>query len=203
VIAAALDVFEASGDPTWAAWAGELAEAMDTLFRDPKTDDLFLTPAGASNLIVRPRQGADQSTPAGAAGAARDFLRLAGILDRPDFLGRVGRILAANATEIAANPHGAATFLCVLDAWSHGLTEVVVLGDPNDERTHREVQTLYRMADTDLAVFIAPPGSDAAAIFRGKEALAGEMTGYVCRQFQCSPPVDSWSALRELLDGQH
>lgn len=58
LIRGALDLYEASFDPTWIEWAEILQETQDRLFWDEGNAGYFTSPAGDSSILIRMKEGA-------------------------------------------------------------------------------------------------------------------------------------------------
>ncbi|CAI5478454.1 unnamed protein product [Closterium sp. Yama58-4] len=64
LVASLLDLFEASGDADWLAWAMELQETQDRLFWDEQQGAYFNTAEGDPSLLLRMKEDYDGAEPA-------------------------------------------------------------------------------------------------------------------------------------------
>ncbi len=70
-----LDLYQATLDPSWFAWAKELSDLMLTHFADSENGGFFDTADDHEKLIRRPKQVEDHAIPGGNAMAATVLLR--------------------------------------------------------------------------------------------------------------------------------
>lgn len=71
-----LSLFEATYDPRWYTWAGELAQLMLRHFKDPEKAGFYDTSDDHETLIHRPRDVQDNAMPSGNAKAAMVLFEL-------------------------------------------------------------------------------------------------------------------------------
>ena len=198
---AALDLYEASGDPANVAFAERLATALTTRFWTER-DGFFFTPADGEALIVRSKDSFDHAVPSGASMACRALLRLGALVDP-----RFGALAEAELTRLGQaaldNPFGYGQTLCELDRVVRGATEVVLVGPRKDPRTRalaRAAFSVWLPARTIAWLDPADPASRAACtvLAEGKE-VGTAAAAYVCRGRTCSLPVTTPEALLPLL----
>jgi uncharacterized protein YyaL (SSP411 family) len=101
---------------------------------------------------------------------------------------------------MAGAPSGFGHALCALDLYLSPVSEIAIVGDPDDTATRAlvaEVTTKRYLPNHVLAV--ATPGDrrsvDAVALLRERVALEGRPTAYVCERFVCQLPVSEAAAL--------
>jgi uncharacterized protein YyaL (SSP411 family) len=194
-----LTLYEATGEERWYSGAIELAEAILTRFSDPD-GGFFDTPEDGEALVLRPRTTQDNAVPSGGAMATTVLLRLAAL--HGDERYRASALAAlARMTELPARyPTAFAQWLCALELAAKGITEVALVGVPGDAG----LGDLLAVADAGyhpfrvLARSDTPEGS-AVPLLRGRFALAGRATAFVCRDFACRQPVHEPEALQALL----
>jgi hypothetical protein len=202
---AALDLYEATGEPRYVAVARRIAGEIREKFMSSAGDAFHYSPADGEALIVRTSDPYDQATPSGAAMAALLFLRLASLgaaeLERP-----AAAYLEKAAAAAVENPFGMGQTVCALHRLVKGAVEVVIVGaaaDPATEALRREVFAAYLPNRSLALVDPADPASLAAAgpLAEGKPAHDVPVA-YVCRDRACSAPVRTPSELRALLRGR-
>src|SRR5206468_3739761 len=76
LLAAFLDLYEATFDPSWVAEAGAMAARLLDLFWDDRGGGFYFTARDHEALIARTREGSDGAVPAGASVAALALPRL-------------------------------------------------------------------------------------------------------------------------------
>jgi uncharacterized protein len=208
VCLAALDLYEATGEPRYVLVAREIADQILARFHEEATGELFFAPSDGEALIHRTRDPYDQATPSGAAMAATALLRL-GALFGDAYARPAERYLTRLAPAALENPFGFGQTLCALDTLVRGSVDVVIvtggpvdLADPRVEALRAAAFAAYLPGRTLAVVSAASPASVAAAplLAEGKPAGAGGApVAYVCRGRACSAPVSSPEALASLL----
>jgi uncharacterized protein len=196
-----LALYEATADERWFTESVALAEVMLARFADP-TGGFFDTADDGERLVVRPRDLQDNAVPSGGAVAATVLLRLTALTGEPRYRAAAERAIATVGPLLARHPTAFAQWLSALELAHAGITEVAIIGDPEDPRTSELVRiasrgyTPFRV----LAVTAAPTAS-AVSLLRLRFALHGRPTAFVCRDFSCRQPVHEPEALDALLVG--
>jgi uncharacterized protein YyaL (SSP411 family) len=198
VICGLVDLYEASFDPSWLRWAGQLGEAMQARFEDPAQGGFFASPGQEGDLLFRQKPLHDGALPSGNTLAARALLRLAGHLERPAFRAGAEGALRCAAPLLGRAPGAFLGLLAVLDlAWSP--LSAVITGAPEDPRTRAllaAARSGYRPNLT-LSLVAADP---TLPLHRHRDR-PGPPAAFVCRGQACAAPVEDPAALERLLAG--
>ncbi|ADJ14963.1 thioredoxin domain-containing protein [Halalkalicoccus jeotgali] len=194
----AFDTYQATGDVEHLKFALDLARAIEREFWDEERETLYFTPEAGEELVARPQELNDQSTPSSLGVACDVLLSLSQFADA-DFEGIVERVLARHGDRIRGNPLEHATLALVADRFENGSLEVTVAADvlPTEWRerlgeAYLPGRVLARRPPTEegLEGWLDELGlEEAPPIWADREAREGEATAYVCRSFTCSPPV--------------
>jgi len=196
----ALDCYQATGDPEHLAFALDLARGIEARFWDEDVGTLYFTEAGDTDLLARPQEVTDRSTPS-SAGVAVDVLLSLSVFVPGDRLESIARtVLATHHDAIAADPLQHASLVLAADQAASGASELTVAADALPEAWRDRIgetslpnRLLARRPATDegleawlgaLNIESAPP------IFADREARDGEPTIYACRDFTCSRPLE-------------
>jgi len=198
---AALDVYEATGDPSNVRLARGLADAMVEAFWS-EGEGFFFTPKDGEALITRSKDPYDNAVPSGASMANRALLRLGALVDE-----RYAKIAEAELVRLApaavANPFGYGQTLCELDRLVRGNVDVVLVGPRKDERTRALARAAFgKWLPNRTIAWVDPsdPSSrEAAAVLAEGKPAQAEPVAYVCRGHTCSLPVTTPEALARLL----
>src|SRR6202012_906092 len=78
---AALDLYEATGDPHWVDLARSLGESVVAHHLDPKDGGFFFVPDDGETILVRAKDPYDHAVPSGASTACRVLLRLGALVE--------------------------------------------------------------------------------------------------------------------------
>ena len=196
-----LSLYEATFDERWFRDAVSLVDVVVTTFADP-AGGFFDTPDDGPRLVIRPKDIQDNATPSGNAMATTVLLRLAALTGDGSYRLAAERALATAGPYLERYPTGFGQWLCALDVAHAGLTEVAIVGGPDDPDTRR----LLDVANRGYAPFrvLAASGDTASTsvpLLRDRFALNGRPTAFVCRDFACRQPVNEPEALEALLLG--
>jgi uncharacterized protein len=204
---ALVSVHEATLDPRWIEDALDLADQVETRFRDAETGLLHDSPSDGDELVIRPRDVMDNPLPSGTSQAAELFLRLGRILGRDELVERARALVAREAPGMVRVPVGYGRMLAVASRLLRPAIEVAILGDPAREQEARALlQEAHRPLLPGRVVGgwdgrDAPPWPE-APLLRGRTRVEGRPTAYVCRDYSCRAPVTAPEELRaQLLEG--
>ncbi len=121
-------LYEATFDLRWLGEATRLAQLMFAQFHDAG-GGFFQTGIDHEELVARRKDFVDNAIPAGNSLAAESLLRLAVLLDKPEYRSEAGRILLMMKDAMARQPTGFGRLLGVLDAYLAPSQEIAVVGD--------------------------------------------------------------------------
>jgi len=210
----ALDLYGATGEVAHLAFALELGRAIEDAFWDADAGTLYFTPEGGEELVARPQELNDQSTPSSAGVAADLLLSLDHFVPREGFADIAETVLETHGDTIRSNPlqHGA--LVLAADNYASGACELTVAAEhlPDEWRTaigetFLPARLLSRRPPTadGLDEWLDTLGLDEAPpIWADREQRDDEPTVYACRQFTCSPPThDITEALDWFTDSTH
>ncbi|MBX0302719.1 thioredoxin domain-containing protein [Haloarcula salinisoli] len=196
----AFDLYQATGEVEYLAFALELADAIVEAFWDSEEGTLYFTPTGGESLVARPQELTDQSTPSSTGVAASLLLELDHFREG-DRLGEVAeRVLRSHADRTSANPLQHASLTLATDTYEQGSLELTLVCDPADPPSEWTETLAERYVPRRLLAW--RPDDDGAfqswletidldeapPIWAGRDAADGEPTVYACRDFACSPP---------------
>jgi len=194
---AAFDLFQATRDIDHLSFAMSLTTAIEEQFWDESAGTLYFTPADGEELITRPQQLMDQSTPSSAGVAAELFDMLNHFRTDDRFATIAEQVVETHGNRIAASPLQHASLVMAADAVTNGVLELTLVADemPDDWRT--ELADRYHGA---RILAWRPPGEDqldehleqlgldeAPPIWKGRDQINEKPTVYACRSFTCSP----------------
>jgi uncharacterized protein YyaL (SSP411 family) len=201
--AALIDAFEVTAKPAYLDKARELTAVMVEQFWDPQTGGCFFTGKDHEQLLQRMKTGEDSAIPSGNAVATMNFLRLFFYTGEQNYMDKAEQALRLFRTHMDQNPFGMASTLCALDFYLAKPKEVVLVGKqdtPEMRDLLAKIAGRYVPNKTLVLVDSAGKGTGyVPAAAKGKTAINGKPTAYVCHNFTCSQPVTDWYALERLL----
>ncbi|TQQ81452.1 thioredoxin domain-containing protein [Halonotius roseus] len=194
----AFDLYQATGDPEPLGVALDLADTIVAEFYDADDGTIYFTPESGEELVTRPQELTDSSTPS-SLGAATDLLCvLDGFVADADYREIAGDVLATHADRITGNPLQHVSLTLAADRYTNGGAELTIAADelPDDWRT-----TLADRYLPGVTLAHRPPTEDglqdwldelelgsAPPVWADRNADGGEPTVYACESFTCSPP---------------
>ena len=210
-IAALLDLYEATFEPTYMEQADTLAQVMVDQFWNTtpgsKTSaehgGFYFTGVDHGALITRTMTAHDHSIPSGNGIAAMDLLRLYFHGGREEYLKKAEQVLQLFGQAIIQNPFGHASLYQAVDYYQNHPKEVVLVGrkdSPEAREMLSKIHSVYcpnktlTFLDPDQPV---PPRYASSGLVNREKP--GPLTVYVCQNFTCSVPLTEWAPLKALL----
>ncbi|MGD0524454.1 MAG: thioredoxin domain-containing protein [Polyangiaceae bacterium] len=199
---AALDLYEATGEPRWVALARSLGESLLAHFHDPADGGFFFVPDDGDAILVRAKDPYDHAVPSGASVACRVLLRLGALVDAR-FHEPGARAVEALAASAAANPGGMSNTVCLVDRLVRGTVDVVLVGPRNSDATRALAREVFRAYLPDRVVAWVDPAdprsAEACAVLAEGKPPHAEPVAYVCLGRACSLPMKEPAELAKAL----
>ena len=198
-----LALHEATFDLRWLQEAHSLADAMLDLFWDEDEQAFFDTGHDHEELILRPRDVFDNAMPSGGSVATDVLLRLAVLIDSPDYSRKATAALRSLQTVMTQAPLGFGQWLCALDFYLSTPKEIAVVGPWEDPATQSLLDQVYSRYMPNKVVTGYDPSQPEAAeeipLLEDKDMIDGLPTAYVCQNYACLMPATEPEALAEQL----
>jgi uncharacterized protein YyaL (SSP411 family) len=204
VAAALVDVYEATFERRWLDAARGLADDMLGLFWDDTLEGFYDTGHDHEPLIVRPRNLFDNAVPSGTSVAIETLLRLAVLTGEATYEARALAALRPVADLIGRYPSGFGRFLCALDFHLGPKVEVALVapsGDSGMEPLAAEVFGRF-LPNRVVAGMVTGDALASAGVplLEGRDAVGGQATAYVCRNYTCDLPATDRATLARQLE---
>ena len=201
---AALDLYEATGDPRWVTLARSLARSILAHFHDAGSGGFFFVPDDGESILVRAKDPYDHAVPSGASVACRALLRLASLVDE-SLHEPAARAVEALAAAAASNPGGMSNTVCLVDRLVRGSVDVVLVGRRDAEATRVLARAVFRAYLPDRVLAWVDPAEasslEASAVLAEGKPAHPEPAAYVCRGRTCSLPIRDPAELGKALAG--
>jgi len=176
---------------------------MHCLFWDNDSGGYFFTPTGAEPLLIRQKLISDLSVPSGNSIATMNNLRIGRVTADPRMEERVAAIGRAFSDQITQTPVST-TFMATAYLQARGPSlEVVVVGDPENEKTVEMLSALRKSYFPQMAKAFIPSNKKSTELLKlvpyAKELrpFENETTAFICIDFICRNPTTS---IRSMLD---
>jgi uncharacterized protein len=201
-----IDLYEATFDVRWLAWAEQLHETMDALFWDEAQGGYFSSSAGDRNLVLRLKDDYDGAEPTAGSVAAMNLFRLSAISARGGELRqRAMRTITALRGQWEKAPHALPQLLCAMELALEPPRQVVIAGNPQSAEFRALATVLQERAGARRSLLAADGGEgqrwlvERAPWLADMKPLNSRATAYVCEHFTCRPPVTDVAGLRAAL----
>ncbi|MEA3211219.1 MAG: uncharacterized protein QOE70_4276 [Chthoniobacter sp.] len=204
LIAGLLDLYEADFEVTWLQWAVELQTKQDALFGDAQ-GGYFSVAEGAPNILLRMKEDYDGAEPSPNSVSALNLLRLAQLINRPEWRVQADKTLAVFSEQLTKAPTAVPQMLCALDASLAKPRQIVVAGGRNADATRALVREVHEHFIPNKILLLADGGAgqkwlgERLEFLRTVTPIDGKAAAYVCENFACQLPVTEPAKLRELL----
>ncbi len=190
-----LELYQAGGDVRYYDEAKRLADAMITEFWDVDDGGFFFTSNDHEELIVRNKDLYDNATPSGNSVAADVLLKLAKLSGDERYERFAVTVLRLAAAQVERHPQGFGRALAIMEFLHAPVKEIALIGDAANEM-RKAVFGEYRPFKV---VASGDAVSERPELLRGREAVDGKPTAYVCESFVCQRPVTTVDELKHLL----
>jgi hypothetical protein len=198
LLAALIELLQTAFREEDLSWATEIADALLTRFEDRAGGGFFFTSDDHETLLLRPKPGHDNATPAGNGVAAQALIALGHWLSEPRYLDSAERTVRAFGHELAARPAGFSSLLVALESCLEPPAMLLLRGEPAGCLSwQRGVERQYRpsLQTLNLSQLQGLPG----ALAKPHESGAGPVTAWLCRGTVCLPPLHALSDLDAVL----
>jgi len=191
-------LYEATGDVQYLRFALDLARAIEAEFWDEDAETLYYTPESGEELVTRPQELRDQSTPS-SVGVALDLLATLDHFVPHDDFGEIAEaVVGTHGDRIRSSPVEYSSLAMAADRVETGGLELTVVADEVPETWRARFASefvpnriLSRRPPTEegLDEWLEELGlDDAPPVWANREEEGGQATLYACRSFTCSPP---------------
>jgi uncharacterized protein YyaL (SSP411 family) len=200
-----LELFQATGDPTWLTWAREIVDAQAILFSDDRDGGWFNTTGADASVLLRLKEDYDGAEPAAASVTVRNLVTLSHLVGDASVRERAGRTLERYGAGLGRIARVMPMMLANIVFWLSPAAQVVIVGARDEEGTRaleRAVAAIYVPTMTQLPVEPGPAQQaigDVLPWLAAMRPVDGRAAAYVCREFTCQAPVTDPSALAALL----
>jgi len=195
-IAGLLDLYEASGDARWLREAVSLQSVVDAYYADPEGGAYYGSADDAERLIAREKPGGGGAIPSPNSVMASNLLRLAEFTGDAAYSERAALLFAAFAPSMLRTPTAMPDMLMALDyRLDHAKEIVIVEPAAGDGGVAKLLTPLRRAFVPNRVVARVADGDERDALValvplvRGRRALGGRATAYVCRDRVCRLPT--------------
>jgi uncharacterized protein YyaL (SSP411 family) len=183
-----LELLQARFRSTDLEFARDLAEALLARFADRERGGFWFTAEGLDPPMHRPKNFADDATPAGNGVAAQALARLGWLLGETRYLDAAEATLRGGFASLARVPQAHTAMLNALEEYLDPV-EIIVIRGPGDAAAEWSAALAPLYAPRRLVIAIPADATGLPEALASKRPRDG-VVAYVCRGPQCSEPVD-------------
>jgi uncharacterized protein YyaL (SSP411 family) len=198
--AAALQLYEATGDRRYVEKAKSWTRALEANFWDEMRGGYYFTGHDAEPILVRARIVFDQPLPSANGSMISVLTKLALITGENEYGVKAQALLQAFAGEFARNWGSCGEFLNGFETFATGL-QMVVVGPRTDMRARELVRAIWGKAMPNRLLVQVDSSEELPANHPafGKPMESGQPTVYLCQRNSCSQPYTGAVSLSQVL----
>ena len=190
-----LSVYEATSDLKYFRHALSLATTMIEQFGDQQGEGFYFTSVDHEELITRIKDYFDNAIPSGNSVAALSLLRLSVLTGDNRYDRRAVEVLRALQNAMSRYPSAFGYALCALDFYLSEPKEIAIIGSHHSHEVRQLIEVIYSQFLPNKVVVLSEPGDqnagDLIPLLKGRTAVGGKATAYVCRNNVCLAPASS------------
>ncbi len=205
LIAAFIDLYEASGEVRWIEAAIRLQTIQDAHYGDATGGGYYRGADDGESLIAREKPISDGALPSGNSVSAANLSRLGALTGDESYLERLALLYSAFAEHLNEAPSASSELMKVVSDREAGLREIVLVEGPDGANLAAMLAPLRSVFAPNRVLIQTGEGARGEslakilAIVRGKKAIAGKTTAYVCEDRVCQFPTNDPAKFREQL----
>jgi uncharacterized protein YyaL (SSP411 family) len=206
LIAALIDLFEASGEPRWIEAALSLQSVQDDHYRDSDGGGYYRTADDGEVLLAREKPIDDGAIPSGNSVAASNLSRLAALTGNDVHGERLAQLYSAFASRLERSAAASATLMETVSDREIGLREIVLVETRSDVGSSAMLAPLRTIFSPNRVVIRVKEGAEldslakTLSIVSGKSMIGGKTTAYVCENRICQYPTNDAKKFEEQLE---
>jgi uncharacterized protein len=188
-----LELFQATGDPEWLAWARDLQARQDELFWDAEGGGWFSTTGADPSVLLRMKEDYDGAEPAPSSVAALNLLTLAHLTGEPGYAERAAAAVHWCGGRLEEQGRAVPFMAAALSTLRAGGEQILIVGHREAADT-RAMWLAAHQKYRPFAVTLVVDPSDQPALaahmpwVKDMTMVDGKATAYVCRAFTCAAP---------------
>ncbi len=210
-VQALLDLASVDFDPIWYNTACSLGQSMVTYFFDKKEDCFFFTSNDHEQLIARPKNFIDGSTPSATSAAIFALLRLGRLSGNGSYTQMAEEAMKVFSPYFARVPDQFSNMLCALDFHLSPGAQIALVADSSQRGTWQEMLFALHSHYLPNSVIILQDIKDRKAgseppepiaqspLLSGRGLVDNKATVYICQNSTCQQPINDPEKLASAL----
>jgi uncharacterized protein YyaL (SSP411 family) len=200
-----IELYESTFEVRYLNEALALNQTMIDLFHDPGEGGFLFSGKDNEQLIAQSKEIYDGATPSGNSVAVMNLLRLGRMTGNGELETIAEKAIARFSSQVESYPMGFTQFLMAVDFFIGPSQEIVIAGDPAEEKTREMIQAVHRAFLPNKALLFrgrAPEYEgldDVAPFVKDMAARCDQPSTFWCEQFACKEPITSVEKLQETI----
>jgi hypothetical protein len=195
-IAALLDLHEATHDLQWLKKAIEMDAILENNYEDTKNGGFFMTSNDHEELLAREKPSYDGAVPSGNSIAVLNLLRLYEFTTNESYRIRLEKAFKTFSKILTSNPGALSEMLLAVDFYLDSPKEVIIV-EPKGKGAEVDpfLSEFRKQFLPNRIITVITEGEDVESysglipFVRGKIALEGKATAYICEKGTCKLPT--------------
>ncbi|MBW1913925.1 MAG: thioredoxin domain-containing protein [Deltaproteobacteria bacterium] len=195
LIAALLDLYEATFDPEWFTIALELETILEENFKDMEHGGFFMTANDHEKLIAREKPYNDGAIPSGNSIAALNLMRLSEFTLDQRYMKKAEKLLVAFSNDLRSNPMALSEMMLAVDFYLDKVKEIIIV-TPGLKKDGAEVfleEIRKHFLPNHVLAVVSEQEVEAVAkiipIVKGRTTINSATAAYICEQGTCKLPT--------------
>ncbi|WP_393970876.1 thioredoxin domain-containing protein [Oxyplasma meridianum] len=187
-----LELYESTFDSEYAKRALELQDSLLRKFSDEENGGFYMSASDRKDLVIRTKQAHDGAIPSGNSIEMMNLVKFYLLKSEPAYEDLAYRTINAFGKEIENSPTNYSFSLIAADILMNKAYSIVVIGNREDEKTIRMIDTVMGCYLPQAVVILKTPGDKIVSeVFENLSSMKpvnNETTAYVCTEKMCLPP---------------
>lgn len=192
LISGLLELYEATFDTKYLAWAQELQNTQIKEFWDEESGGFYSVSRQNDKLIFRPKNAFDASEPSANGISATNLLRLGSMLKKNEYKNRAIGILECYEKDLKVQPFGYCSMMEAVNMYDKGMKSVIIVAGPdkdsqrfnNFDNMPHTVSTVVQVDSESIKFFKNDPDNFYTKLFESRKP---GWTIFSCDDQACRP----------------
>ncbi|MGE5474649.1 MAG: thioredoxin domain-containing protein [Ignavibacteriales bacterium] len=200
-----IELYEASHKPEHLKYAIDFNQQLIDAFWDKEDGGLYMYGSDSEQLLLRPKDSYDGSTPSGNSVSTMNFLRLAKLTGKFELEDFAKKQFETFGTMVKSSPASHTFFLMSYLFSLTNAKEVVIVGELHQDQTKKMIEKINSLFLPDIVFHVTPGNGESqdlaeiAPFLAGHKLINDSATAYICKNFSCQEPITDLQYFEEAI----